>query len=529
MDIFDHKILRMSCFKLCLKAWINKASMNRCFILRLFLTGVMVCSFINVTGTKLNCRTVYNHIDATLEIQNAINSGADTIIIPYMGIDSIWISGPLSIANKEDICIILEPGVILESKSGSFINKYVGFLTLNNSHNIRIIGYKAEIRMLKQEYSDVGQWRHGISVLSSDSIEILGVNISSTGGDGIYVGSNRDTVIYSSNVVIRNVVTDKCARNGISIIACRNLLIEDCEFLNTGRGNRPNNASNGPWAGIDLEPNFEYELLDNIVINNCILKLNRGAGILYAYGASINDILISNNQIIDNKVGISLIGKQRGNTGKLSFVNNVISGKHDFGLYISNWIQNDLSVNFDGCTFDIEKIPIPVKFVIGERSKTPINYGNIVLNDTRFQNVIHPCLIYLEGIDSVNNFNNILLTNSKIKQSDKDQDVFSEKESINSSYMNKSVAGTNVFCVIEKRELVINYYPNPVVDSFQILCDTPNQIDLKIYDPTGKLVLIKLARNGEYIDLHSLTSGQYIIVANDPLNKRMASKSMIKL
>lgn len=503
--------------------------MNGCLILRLFLTVLMVNSFVNATCTKLNCGTIYNRTDATIGIQNAINSGADTIIIPYMGIDSVWISGPLSLTNKEDLCIILEPGVVLESKSGSFINKYNAFITVNECHNIKISGYEAEIRMLKHEYSDIGQWRHGISVLSSDSIEILGVKISSSGGDGVYVGSNRGRINYCSNILIRDVFADRNARNGISVISCSNLLIENCKIMNTGRGNRPNNSSNGPWAGIDLEPNFEYELLDNIVINNCILKLNRGAGILYAHGASKNDISISNNQIIDNRLGISLVGKQRGNTGQMSFINNQIIGKHDYGLYIVNWVQNNLSVNFDACTFDLQNISFPVKFVISEKTKVPLVFGNILFKDTRFLNVTTQCLIYLEGIDSSRNYNNISIINSMINPSDKNHDFYAEKENINSFYMNKSVSGTNIFCIVERGELIISYYPNPFVDRFQILCEIPNQIELKIYDPSGKLVLVRSVIKGDHIDFTHFMSGQYLIVANDRLNKRMASNIIVKL
>jgi hypothetical protein len=496
---------------------------------KFILTAILLSWYSLTSCSVYNCKDIYNSEDVTAGIQNAINSGAKKIIIPYMGKDSIWISGPLLIKDRDNLEIVLEPGVILESKSGKFDDKTTAFMTLNNCQNIKISGYNAEIRMLKHEYSDIGQWRHGISILSSDSIEILGLKISSTGGDGIYIGSNRESINYCSNIVIQDVIADKNARNGISVISCRNLLIENCEILNTGKGNRPNNASNGPWAGIDLEPNFEYELLENIEINNCRLKQNRGAGILFAYGALHNDISVSNSQIIDNCLGISLVGKQRGNTGQMSFKNNHISGKHDCGLYILDWLQNTISVNFNDCTFDIQDISVPVKFVIGERSMTPLIYGNIVLNDTRFLNVTHPCLIYLEGIDSINNFNNISLTNSIIRHPDEDHDFLSENANINSSYTNKSVAGNNIFCIIEKGELVINYSPNPVVNSFQVLCDSPNQISIKIYDSSGKLALTNSVKHGDFIDCHTLKSGQYIIIANDKLNNRSASNRIIKL
>lgn len=490
---------------------------------------VIYSSLVNIYGSKYNCRVVYDRTDVTSGIQNAINSGADSIIIPYLGIDSIWNSGPLLIKNKKDLEIILEPGVVLKSKSGSFFNKYEAFITLNDCHNIKISGKNAEIRMLKDEYSDEGQWRHGISILSSDSIEILGVKISSTGGDGIYIGSGQDSVIYCSNISIHEVIADRNARNGISVISCRNLLIENCEITNTGKGNRPNNSSNGPWAGIDLEPNHEYELLENIIINNCIFRQNRGAGILFAHGAFNNDITITNNQITNNRVGISLVGRQRGNTGQMSFKNNRISGESDCGFYILNWVHNDISVNINTCTIDVQNITFPVKLIIGDKLKTPLVFGNIVFNETRFENVADLCLVYLEGIDSVNYFNGISLTNSVIINKDKSHDFLLGKGNTNSYYENKSVSGANIFCVIDKNKLVMNHIPNPVSDKFQISFNSPNQIDLMIYDSSGRLVLTKSVKNGDYVDSQNLISGKYVIVGNDSLNRRTASDIMIKM
>jgi len=140
--------------------------------------------------TIYNCGPFYNSEDATSVLRDAINSGAGKIIIPYMGAGSKWLSGPLLLDSLSDTEIVLEPGVILEAKHKAFPDKYTSFITLHGCSNIKITGPGAEIRMRKRDYTDESEWRHGISILSSQHITVQGIIISETGGDGIYIGNH---------------------------------------------------------------------------------------------------------------------------------------------------------------------------------------------------------------------------------------------------------------------------------------------------------------------------------------------------
>ena len=110
----------------------------------------------------------------------------------------------------------------------------------------------------------------GLAIYGASNITVDNLLIQETGGDGIYVGNIEGGVI-------RNVVTDGCYRNGMSIIRAIDLLVEDCQFLNTGNTGRynggeqltPANGGTAPRAGVDLEPNLLTDVLQNVTLRNC--------------------------------------------------------------------------------------------------------------------------------------------------------------------------------------------------------------------------------------------------------------------
>ena len=71
-------------------------------------------------------------------------------------------------------------------------------IKLSLSNNIKIIGYGATIQMNKAEYAVLnGEWRHGISLLSCINIEIYGLYLNESGGDGIYISGRCRLGEYS--------------------------------------------------------------------------------------------------------------------------------------------------------------------------------------------------------------------------------------------------------------------------------------------------------------------------------------------
>ena len=139
--------------------------------------------------------------------------------MPNVGQD--WIVRPIFLRGDQEI--VFEDGVVVTAKKGEFHHVRDSLLTAQDVENLVIRGYGATFKMHKDDYADPtkyekGEWRMGLAIRGARNVEIYGLTIRDTGGDGIILASgNRFTA--SENVVIRDVTTDNCYRQGISVIS----------------------------------------------------------------------------------------------------------------------------------------------------------------------------------------------------------------------------------------------------------------------------------------------------------------------
>jgi hypothetical protein len=213
----------------------------------------------------------FDQADGTRSLQAAFDSGARTILVPYMG--SPWIvSRTLDIRSGSEI--LLEPGVVLLAAAGAFRETGESLLRSADTRDFSLLGYGAAIRMRKRDYQaapyEPGQWRHGITLRGVSHALIAGVSIESSGGDGVYIGTSSHQA--SEDLVLRDLDIVDNHRQGISVISARGLLIENCLIAGTS-GTRP-------MAGIDFEPNANDPGFQDCVVSNCRIEHNAGYGIL---------------------------------------------------------------------------------------------------------------------------------------------------------------------------------------------------------------------------------------------------------
>jgi hypothetical protein len=213
----------------------------------------------------------FNREDSTEVLQAAINSGAKTLIVPFMG--DPWIVRPLQLRSSQEI--ILEPGVLILAKKGEFQGAGDSLFAAVGQSNLVIRGYGATLRMHKRDYQNPpykkAEWRMGIVLRGCRHVLIEGLRVESTGGDGFYVDGGGQSVA-SEDITIRNCTAYDNHRQGLSVVSARDLLVENCLFANTW--------GTAPEAGIDLEPDTEKQCLVNCVIRNCTFENNNGNEIL---------------------------------------------------------------------------------------------------------------------------------------------------------------------------------------------------------------------------------------------------------
>lgn len=219
----------------------------------------------------------FDGVDDTRVLNAAINSGASVVLVPAM--ESPWQTGPLEISVTTPLTLVFEPGTMVEAIEGGYEELDDWLLTIHDREDIHIVGYGAEIRMRKDDYRGPGyersQWRHAIAITGSERVVVEGLTLTASGGDGVYLGVSRPWRRPPRDIVLRDLVLRDHHRQGITVVAAVDLLMENLTITGTW--------GHLPAAGIDFEPNQPTEHQRRIVMRNSCIYDNRGPAINFAF------------------------------------------------------------------------------------------------------------------------------------------------------------------------------------------------------------------------------------------------------
>ena len=211
--------------------------------------------------------------DATAALQAAVRSGATKIWVPKM--DTPWLINTVWLTSNQEI--LLEPGVIIESKPGSGFYRDGQLFKGARLQNVTLKGYGATLRMRRDLFARgkpymSSEHRHAIVIYASRNVKVLGLTIKDTGGDGIMIGGLTRSS-YNKRVLIKDVVISNAFRNAISVISAEDLTIDNAVLVNTN--------GTSPQEGIDFEPDHEKQRIVNFAVRNCIIMNNKRLGICF--------------------------------------------------------------------------------------------------------------------------------------------------------------------------------------------------------------------------------------------------------
>jgi hypothetical protein len=122
-----------------------------------------------------------------------------------------------------------------------------------------------------------GEWGMGISINGATNCTITSPTTINCWGDGIYINnSDRQSSSYSKNITVNSHHATGCRRQGVSIISGSGITFNTPLWENIG--------GTQPGCGLDIEPNDNTAVFENIRIvspttNNCA-----GGGILIYFG-----------------------------------------------------------------------------------------------------------------------------------------------------------------------------------------------------------------------------------------------------
>ena len=327
--------------------------------------------------------------DATTALQSAVQSGVPKLVVDNVG--KPWIVRPIRLESNQ--AIVFEKGVVVEAKRGEFKGRNDSLFSIKEKEDVVLRGHGAMLRMHRADYDDPelypkAEWRHVLSIRSSKNVEIHGLTLALSGGDGIYLGVSKRGV-PDENIVIKDVVCDRNYRQGISVIAARNLLIENTVMRNTD--------GTAPRAGIDFEPNHATEELVNCVMRNCVSENNAGSGYTFYLPnlrANSAPISIRLENCIARNCGRNAFAFTTGNSeeeavaGRIDVVDCRFERCQNSAISIRRKPSAGAAMRFENCVIDTpssndaDVVPIVMQGRVGcRRTVGGVDFGELLLID----------------------------------------------------------------------------------------------------------------------------------------------------
>ena len=248
------------------------------FIVAAICTGAVDSAAHTVDDVVVSRDFGFDPVDSTRFLQSALSSGAAKIVVDRQASD--WVVTPLKGASNQTV--VFEDGVVLRAKPGELHGRADCLLSYVGCTNVTLTGYGATLKMERSAYDrppyKKSEHRHVLSIRGGLNIRVEGLTLAESGGDGVYlVTLRRDGVVQPpEKITLKDL---KCVRNyrqGLSVTAVKGLLCENCDFSET--------AGTPPESGIDFEPNFPDEALQDIVVRNCRFENNKGRGFEFYLG-----------------------------------------------------------------------------------------------------------------------------------------------------------------------------------------------------------------------------------------------------
>ncbi len=195
--------------------------------------------------------------DDTEAIQAALNSGRPLV----------FKERTYAVKTNRNECIVVPSGTRMTGNNTVFkgINEneaVTNVLYLADVSDVYIKGFVicGDVKENTQESNTSG---HGIYINGCDNVHIEDVTCRDCLTDGVYVRGN--------NIEIVNSKMENNGRQGISITHGTNILVENVECSGAFK--------TSPMSGIDIEPSFETDTIDGIVLRNIRTKNNSGKGL----------------------------------------------------------------------------------------------------------------------------------------------------------------------------------------------------------------------------------------------------------
>ncbi|MDO5655728.1 MAG: glycosyl hydrolase family 28-related protein [Flavobacteriaceae bacterium] len=148
-------------------------------------------------------------------------------------------------------------------------------LLIQNCKDVRIsnLVIDGNVDQMSRDASIVEAAGHLVMIRESRNVVLYNLELHHAMSDGLVLGGNN---IPSMEITIDRVISRNNGRQALTIGYAQDVMIKNSEFSYTGitEGNYGHHA---PAAGLDIEPNREFQKVKNITFENCTFKNNMGS------------------------------------------------------------------------------------------------------------------------------------------------------------------------------------------------------------------------------------------------------------
>lgn len=333
-----------------------------------------------------------------------------------------------------------------------------------------------------------------IYIQSSSFVYVLKPHVYDSWGDGITLSNNWDYDPPSHNVRIDYARIDNCQRNGLTFVCARDSEVNHA-FISNTNGSSPN-------AGVIIEPEFNTDIIEGIVLND-VTTFNT-----LSFGVKI-PLKYLRQGPIEPVVDVTFNRHKDINT--IRAIEIEISS-HSYAEYPP--VSGQIVFNFPEWRHRITHSNHVGNFVRDVVGDTELD---VVFNYGRCPDSVYQCIMgdkmrdYLEGFNAPNPIPSFLHVSCKeVLSSGATQEKVWEGDASAVVTICSDSVPTALPPIQAKKSF--RFYPNPAADVLQIHAEKPVYATIFIHDMNGRLRL-QDEFDGRYgaIDISSLEPGVYLL------------------
>lgn len=189
----------------------------------------------------------------------------------------------------------------------SYMNSLTPF-KISNCQDVLLSGFEVDgnVDEMTRDSGVAESSAHGIIIEGGRSIIIKDVNVHHCQTDGLYLTGSKSgdgSLIAARNVRLERVTSSHNARQGLSVIQAKDVVIVDSVFSYSGVTGGEY-GGHAPMAGVDIEPNLSFNstprvdvLTGNIIFDKCRFEHSAGSQVAAAYADRIEKVSFKNCSI----------------------------------------------------------------------------------------------------------------------------------------------------------------------------------------------------------------------------------------